>query len=42
VLDAPCLLVLQAVLKIAVQGGILGGDPEEDVPVVAGAGERLP
>src|SRR5262245_63555656 len=37
VLDPPCLLVLEAVLA---EGGavrlVLGGDPEEDVAVIAG------
>lgn len=41
VLDSPCLLVLKTLLEVGLGALVLSRDPKEDVPVVAGAGERL-
>lgn len=41
VLDPPCLLIFEAFFKIGVCCVVFGGHPEEDVAVVAGAGERF-
>lgn len=41
-LDTPCLFVFEPVLaESCSMGRVLGGDPEEDVSVVAGAGQDL-
>lgn len=40
-LDSPCLLVLKTLLEVGLGALVLSRDPKEDVPVVAGAGERL-
>lgn len=40
-LDPPRLLVFQAFLEVGVVRLVLGGNPEEDVAVVAGGGQGL-
>ena len=40
-LDPPRLLVLEALFEVVVRGLVLGRDPEQDVAVVAGAGQDL-
>ncbi len=41
VLDAPGFLVFEAFLKVGAVRGALGGDPQEDVSVVASRSQQL-